>query len=317
MTFAETRWAWINGEMVAWGEAQVHSSTHALHYGTGVFEGTRAYVTDRGAAVFRLGAHLDRLSASAEVYGMKIPFTRAQLAEATHAVIAKNGFGNCYLRHLCYLGSANLGIRAECPVGVLILVWPLENPHGAKGIEGGIRATISPWRKFSSEMMPTTAKAAGQYLNSRLAVTEAARRGFDEAILLDTRSNIAEASVANVFIVRDGRLITNDERSSILLGITRSSVIQLARDLSYGVDITEIRMADLLAADEVFLTGTASEVVPVREIDGKPVGTGTRGPMTRTLQNAFRDATSGRNPRHTDWLDFAPNDAGVLIGSSV
>ncbi|MEP7271457.1 MAG: branched-chain amino acid transaminase [Acidobacteriota bacterium] len=316
MAFTETKWVWMNGRMIAWDEAQVHSSTHALHYGTGVFEGTRAYLTERGTAVFRLSAHMDRLFASAETYGMEIPFTRDQLVEATHAVIAKNGFGNCYLRHLCYLESANLGIRAECPVGFLILVWRFENPHGAKGIESGIRATISPWRKFSSDMMPTTAKASGQYLNSRLAVSEAAKRGFDEAILLDTQGNVAEASIANVFLVRDGRLITNDEKSSILLGITRRSVIELARDLGYRVDITTIRVSDLLEAEEVFVTGTASEVIPVRQIDGKSVGSGTRGPVTTALQRAFFDATAGRNALHADWLELATGDSSLLVTHS-
>ncbi len=317
MSFGETKWVWINGRMVAWDEAQVHTSTHAMHYGTGVFEGTRAYLTARGAGIFRLDAHLDRLFTSAAVYGMEIPFTRIELARATDEVISKNAFGNCYLRHLCFLESANLGIRAECPVGVLILAWPLENPHGAWGMESGIRATISPWRKFSSEMMPTTAKASGQYLNSRLAVMEAVKRGFDEALLLNTQGNIAEASVANVFIVREGRLITNDERSSILLGVTRATVIELARDRGYDVDITAIRVEDLLSADEVFLTGTASEVVPVREIDGQLIGTGSRGLVTKELQHAFFEATVGRDARHTDWIALVGNGAHRQLALTV
>lgn len=304
MSFEGTKWVWINGVMVAWDDARVHTSTHAFHYGTGVFEGTRSYVTERGPAVFCLDAHLERFFASAKVYEMEIPFTRSELRGATHEVIARNGFGNSYIRHLCFLESADsLGIRVDCPVGILILAFAWDSHHGRQAMENGIRATISPWRKFNSEMMPTTAKASGQYLNSRLAVREAAKRGFDEAILLDTRGNIAEASVANVFIVRDGRLLTNDEQSSILLGITRRSVLELARDLGFGVDITSIRPDDLLAADEVFLTGTASEVVPVREVDGNIIGSGTRGPVTTALQKAFFEAAAGRDPRHPDWIE--------------
>lgn len=317
MTFGDTKWIWMNGEILAWNEAKVHASTHGLHYGTGVFEGTRAYLTERGPAVFRLQAHLDRFFASAEVYRMKLPYTRDEIANATHQLIAANGFGNCYLRHLAYNESANLGIRADCPVGLVILAWPQDNPHGAKGIETGIRATISPWRKFSSEMMPTTAKAAGQYLNSRLAVSEAASRGFDEAILLDVNGNVAEASIANVFVVRDGKIRTNDARSSILLGITRASVIELARDLGYQVDISTIDSEDLLQADEVFITGTASEVIPVREIDGKVIGSGSGGPVTKALQAAFYEAVRGKNVLHQDWLDFAPAGAKADVPAAV
>ena len=305
MMFDKTAWVWMNGEMIAWDAAQVHSSTHTFHYGTGVFEGTRAYQTDQGVAVFRLTDHIDRLFASAAVYEMEIPFTREQIAEATHETISRNGFGSCYLRHLCYLGSATLGVKANCPVGLLILSWPLDNPHGIEGMSRGIRATISPWRKFSSEMMPTTAKAAGQYINSRLAINEATKRGFDEAILLDVNGNVAEATVANIFIVREGRLITNDERSSILLGITRDSIVTLARDLGYEVVISPISVADLMGADEVFVTGTASEVVPVKEIDTKIIGNGSRGAMTKALQEAFFRATAGRDPKHMDWVQLA------------
>jgi branched-chain amino acid aminotransferase len=301
----KTQWVWMNGEMVAWSDAQVHTSTHTLHYGTGVFEGTRAYVTDRGVGVFRLNDHIDRLFASAAVYDMEIPFTKAQIAAATHETIAKNGFGGCYLRHFCYFGSGTLGVKANCPVGLLILSFPLDNPHGVEGMSRGIRATISSWRKFSSEMMPTTAKAAGQYINSRLAINEATKRGYDEAILLDVHGQVAEATVANVFTVRNGRIVTNDEKSSILLGITRDSILKLAVDLGFRVDVAPISVSDLMRADEVFVTGTASEVVPVREIDSHIYGDGTRGPVTRALQEAYFKATAGRDPRHLDWVQLA------------
>jgi len=308
MSFAHTRWVWLNGRMVGWSEAQIHSSAHGLHYGTGVFEGTRSYATDRGPAIFRLDAHLDRLFASAQVYGMEIPFTKEELREATRAIVSRNGFGDSYLRHLCFLDSGSLGIRARCPVGVVIVAFPWEPVYSAITLEQGIRVTVSPWQKFSSAMMPTTAKASGQYLNSRLAVTEAAKRGFDDAILLDVNGNIAEASVANVFLVRDGRLVTNDEQSSILRGITRDSVIELAHDFGYEVEINRMRVGDLLAADEAFLTGTASEIVPLRELDGKTIGTGSRGAVTALLQEAYRAVTSGQDARHEEWLDFAVSD---------
>jgi len=308
MSFAHTRWVWLNGRLVAWNEAKIHSSAHGLHYGTGVFEGTRCYATDRGPAIFRLDAHLDRLFASAEIYGMAIPFTREELRQATLDVVTRNGFGDSYLRHLCFLDTGSLGIRAACPVGVVIVAWPWESVYSAMDLERGIRVTVSPWQKFSSAMMPTTAKASGQYLNSRLAVTEAAKRGFDEAILLDVNGNVAEASVANVFLVRDGRLVTNDERSSILPGITRATVIELARDSGYPVEIDRMRVGDLLTADEAFLTGTAAEIVPLRELDGKPLGMGSRGPVTALLQAAYQRVTSGQDARHEKWLEFAVND---------
>jgi branched-chain amino acid aminotransferase len=305
MAFEKTQWVWLNGELVAWDDAQVHVTAHTFHYGTGVFEGTRAYVTDHGVGVFRLTDHINRLFASAAVYEMEIPFTRQQIADATDETIAKNEFGGCYLRHLCYLGSGTLGVKANCPVGLVILSWPLDNPHGAEGMSRGIRATISPWRKFSSEMMPTTAKASGQYINSRLAINEATKRGFDEAILLDVHGNVAEATVANIFTVREGRIVTNDEKSSILLGITRDSILKLAGDLGYKIDIAPIRVPDLMNADEVFVTGTASEVIPVREIDSRVYGNGTRGPVTKALQEAFFKATAGRDAKHVDWIHMA------------
>lgn len=305
MTFEKTKWVWMNGEMVKWSEAQVHTSTHTFHYGTGVFEGTRAYLTDRGVGVFRLNDHIDRLFASAAVYDMQIPFTRAEIVAATHETIARNGFGGCYLRHFCYLGSGSLGVKANCPVNLLILSFPLDNPHGSEGMSRGIRATISPWIKFSSEMMPTTAKAAGQYINSRLAINEAMKRGYDEAILLDVHGKVAEATVANIFTVRDGRIVTNDEKSSILLGITRDSILQLAVDLGFAVDVVPISVSDLMNADEVFVTGTASEVVPVREIDSRVYGSGMRGPVTQALQEAYFRATEGRDPKHLDWAQLA------------
>jgi branched-chain amino acid aminotransferase len=285
---------WLNGRMIEADEARVSAATHGLHYGTGVFEGTRSYMTGRGPTLFRLDDHIDRWFASARVYGMEIPYSREQLIEATHEVVEHSG---------------SLGIRAKNPLGAAILAWPWSNQHGDKGLKHGVRATVSPWRKFSSSMMPTTAKASGQYLNSRLAVDEAASRGFDEAILLNVEGDLAEASVANIFLVHDGRLITNDERSSILMGITRDTILELARDRRILTEVRRMNVEELFTADEIFLTGTASEVVPVREVDGARIGNGGRGEMTAELQAAYFAATHALDARREDWLDYAGQSA--------
>ena len=307
MTRAELRYVWMNGSLVEWDQAQVHSSAHGLHYGTGVFEGTRSYQTDGGPALFRLDSHLKRLFASAGAYEMTIPYSIDDLALATIEVARSNQLTNAYIRHLCFFDQGGLGIRSKSTVSVVILAWEWTNHHGSAGLENGIRATISPWRKIGSDMLPTTAKAAGQYLNSRLAVSEAASRGFDEAILLNSESNVAEASVANVFIAKNGKLITNDEQSSILLGITRDTTIQIARGLGIPVEVRSFGPGELLSADEVFITGTASEIVPVREVDAHLIGLGRhggRGEITASIQQEYFALTSGRSQTHPEWLDY-------------
>ena len=302
MSFDQIKWVWKNGKIIPWNEAGVHPSAHVLHYGTGVFEGIRCYETPEGPAVFRLDEHIERLYASARVYGLEIPYKREELAEAVCETIRCNAFTNCYIRPLCFLDSFSLGIRAACPVSVVILVLPWASHFDADKLRTGARVTVSRWVKFHSTMMPTTAKSCGQYLNSLLAVREAASRGFDEALLLDIHGNIAEGAVENVFLVHNGMLRTNDERSSILLGITRASVIEIAHDLGLKVEIGTLQLADLLAADEAFFVGTATEVLPISEVDGKKIGSGERGPITTGIQRAFFDATSGRAPQFRDWL---------------
>ena len=216
------------------------------------------------------------------------------------------------MRHLCFYGSSTLGLHpAKCPVEVVILTWPWAAYLGAEGLERGVRVTVSPWLKFHSQMMPTTAKACGQYLNSILAVRDAVRRGFDEALLLDQDGHIAEGSGENLFIVRDRQLLTNDERHSILLGITRDVVMQIARNLGYRLETGALRLDDLLNADEAFFTGTAAEVTPIREVDGRPIRTGRRGPVTEQIQEVFFAATSGRDPRYRDWLHPVGQPANV------
>ena len=312
MSFDQTKWVWRNGDIIPWREANTHVSAHALHYGSGVFEGMRCYETVDGPAVFRLDAHLDRLYNSARVYGIEIPYQRIRLVEAICEVVERNEFRSCYVRPLCYYGSSTLGVHpAKCPVEVVILTWPWAAYLGAESLEKGVRVTVSPWLKFHSQMMPTTAKACGQYLNSILAVRDAVSRGFDEALLLDTDGHIAEGSGENLFIVSDGRLVTNDERHSILLGITREVVMQIARDLGYRVETGALRLDDLLNADEAFFTGTAAEITPIREVDGVPINGGQRGPVTRQIQEVFFAATSGSDLRYRHWLHPVAQPVGM------
>ena len=303
MSFEQAKWVWSNGRLVAWENAVVHLSTHTLHLGSGVFESIRCYDTDNGPSVFRLDAHLQRLRESAAVYGIDVPYTNEELTEAVDQVICKNGLSACYLRVLCYHGSGSLGVLPRnCPIELTILAWPLGAYLGSQGLERGVRITVSRWVKFHSRMMPTTAKASGQYLNSLLALREAVENGYDEAILLNEQGTIAEGTGENLFLVKDGRLFTNDEKSSILLGITRDAIIRIANDLDYQVDIGPLQVADLLAADEAFFTGTAAEVTPIREVDGTLIGDGARGLITEKIQQVFFGATSGREPAYSHWL---------------
>jgi branched-chain amino acid aminotransferase len=263
----------------------------------------RCYETEDGPAIFRMKEHLERLFASADAYGIEIPYSREELEDGVCNTILRNGFASCYVRPICYHGSASLALHPRnCPVDVVILAWPWAAYLGEENVERGVRVTVASWTKFHSRMLPTTAKGCGGYLNSMLAAREAARSGYDEALLLDESGNIAEGSGENLFIVREGRLLTNDERSSILLGITRESILEIARDLNYDVTIGALTIDDLLAADEAFFTGTAVEVTPIRELDGQLIGSGKRGPVAERIQQAFIAATSGRDRRYAAWL---------------
>jgi len=311
MTFDESKWVWMNGRAIPWQNATTHVSAHALHYGSGVFEGIRCYETTNGAAVFRLDAHLDRLYSSAEIYGITIPYTREELASGVNEIVRLNNFRSCYVRPICYLGSGSLAVHpGNNPVEVVILAWPWAPYLGADGLKQGVRVTVSPWRKFQSRMMPTTAKACGQYLNSMLAVRDAVSRGYAEALLLDAEGHLAEGSGENLFIVRDGRLLTNDESHSILLGITREAVIRIAIDLGYQVEIRALDLEDLVSADEAFFTGTAAEVTPIREVDETVIGKRTPGFVTEEIQRVFFAATSGQDRRYNDWLHPIDSETG-------
>lgn len=301
MSFEKTKWVWQDGKMLPFDEAKIHSTAFGLHYGTGVFEGIRCYETANGPAIFRLKEHMDRFYASAEVYKLKIDYSPESLNNHICETISRNNFKNCYIRPTAYSDSGSLGIRSVCPTGINILAWEWPSDFADKQAKG-MRVTVSPYRKFHSSMIPTTAKATGNYLNSILAVREAAARGFDEAILLDVNGNLAEGAVENIFLIKDGKVLTNDESSSILLGITRDSAIQIAGHLGYKVEVRALKLHELLSADEIFLTGTAIEITPVREVDGKVVGNGARGPITEQIQKTFFDIVAGRKPEFQHWL---------------
>lgn len=294
---------WQNGEFVAWEDAKTHVLSHGLHYGTGVFEGIRCYETERGPAVFRHRDHLNRLEKSAELYYLELPYSAEDLRLATHELIRRNGLGSCYIRPLAYRGYGNLGLYAtDAPIDVIVAAFPWGVYLGEEGSRNGIRTRVSSWRTISGDSLIPHAKASGQYLNSVLAKTEATSAGYDEAILLDQHGCVSEGSGENVFVIRDGVLCTPGHTSAILDGITRASVIQIATDLGYRIEERDIARAELYLADEVFLTGTAAELVPVREVDDHPLG--EPGEITRVIQAKFQDALHGRAEEYLEWLDF-------------
>src|ERR671922_2102211 len=294
----------MNGELIPWEDAKVHVLTHGLHYGTGVFEGIRCYKTPLGPAVFRHTDHLARLRKSAELYYMPLPYTLEELRAATNELIGRTGLDECYIRPIAFRGYGTMGLfPLDSPVDVVIAVWPWGAYLGEDSLLNGIRAKVSSWRQLSSQSLIPHAKASGQYLNSVLAKIESHKAGYEEAILLDERGEVSEGSGENVFVVREGALITPCETAHILSGINRASVMKIARDLGYEVVERPIARAELYLADEAFLTGTAAELVPVREIDDHTIGGGEPGPITREVQSVFEDALHGRAERYRDWLD--------------
>jgi len=296
---------WKNGKIVPWQQATVHVSCHGLHYGTGVFEGIRCYNTPSGPALFRLGSHIDRWFLSAQTYGLCLPYSRQDLMRATLELVRANGFSNCYIRPIAFWGSQTLALNPKgCPIEIVILAWPWANYMGPDALVTGIDVCLSPWKRISPHAIPTKAKACGQYLNSVLAIQDASRRGFAEAILLDEAGHVTEATGENLFLVDRNRLVTNDQESAVLLGVTRDTVLQLANDLNLAVFIQKIRPEHLFHADEAFLTGTASEITPVASIDMHPIGGGRRGQVTAKLAEAYQQTVTGRNPRHLDWLTY-------------
>ena len=303
---------WMNGELIPWEDAKVHVLTHGLHYGTGVFEGVRCYKTPRGPAIFRHQDHIERLFDSAELYYMPIPYSREELRAATHELIGRNGLDACYIRPIVFRGYGTMGLfPLEARVDVAIAAWPWGAYLGEESALNGIRAKVSSWRQFSAQSMIPHSKASGQYLNSVLAKIESQKAGYEEAILLDERGEVSEGTGENVFIVRDGELATPSETAHILGGINRASVMEIARDMGYTVVERAIARAELYLADEVFLTGTAAELVPVREIDDHLIGEGHPGPITRAIQEPFTNALHGGNERYAHWNDVVEVPARV------
>ncbi len=303
MAFEDVKKVWMNGKLVDFADAKVHVFTHALHYGSGVFEGIRCYDTARGPEVFRLDEHLDRLVWSAKIYRMQLPFGPDELKQATLATIRANGFRACYIRPLAYRGFGSLGVNPfPNPIDVVIGCYPWGKYLGAKALEEGVDVCFSSWTRIAANTMPAMAKATANYANSQLIKMEAIVNGYDEGIALDDTGRVSEGSGENLFVVWKGRLHTPPLASSTLPGITRMTVVQLARDLGLDVEERVLPREMLYAADEVFFTGTAAEVTPVRSIDRIQVGAGRRGPMTEKLQGAFFEIVEGRVPDRHGWM---------------
>lgn len=303
--FTKTDYIWFNGELTAWDSARVHVSAHALQYGTGVFEGMRSYDTADGPAIFRLDAHMHRFAASASYYDISWPFSFEQLCAASLDLIRANGLTNAYLRPLAFYDSHSFNVwPKECPVSVAIIAVP-GRPYIQGGPDQGVRVSVSSVRRIDASMLPPFVKACGHYTNSVRAVQQAIRAGYHDALLLNTKGDVAEGSGANLFLVTEGRVVTNDVDASIVLGITRDSVLQIARDLGIPVEIRAITLDDVASADEMFFTGTAIEVTPITEVDGRAVGSGKPGPITRRLQQTYFDAVHGRLPQYHSWLAYA------------
>jgi branched-chain amino acid aminotransferase len=299
----ETEKIWMNGELVDWADARVHVGVHGLHYGTGVFEGIRCYDTERGPAVFRLGEHLQRLQNSARLIYMEIPYALDDLRQACFDTIGANGLAECYLRPIAFYGYGELGVHTGTnPVDVVIMSWPWGAYLGEGSQQSGVRVLVSSWRRVGPNTIPHASKATGVYLNSMLATHEARRAGYDEAIMLTEDGKVADGPGETIFVVKGGTIYTPDLSASILPGITRDTVIQIAQDLGYSVVEKELIRTELYLADEVFMTGTAVEITPVQSIDDHEIGV---GPVTLELQKAYADTVRGRTERWGHWLDYA------------
>jgi len=304
---AEGRYIWKNGEQVAWADATTHILSHALHYGTAVFEGMRCYRTESGSSVFRLEDHMRRLWRSAYMIGMELPYSAEELVAAAHELIVANELRACYVRPIAYRGYGSVGVNPRpAPIDVAIAVWPWDAYLGPEALESGITAGISSWRQRSANATPGAIKSSASYLNSGLAHMEALDHGYGEAILLNESGTVAEGSGENIFIVRDGAIFTPPLGDGILEGLTRASVMQLARDLGYSVTERSLVRTDLYVADEVFFTGSAAEVTPIAAIDGRKIGIGKRGPVTGVLQSRFFDIVCGRVPEYEHWMHRIP-----------
>ena len=305
----QSKFIWFNGEIIPWEDANIHVMSHVLHYGSAVFEGIKCYNSENGPAIFRLEDHIKRLFISGEKYGLVIPYTVNELTKACVEIVAVNDFENCYIRPIAFYGYDTLGVHPkDCPVEVAIASFFWGAYLGEDGVQNGVNITVSPWKRLSLEAFPTSAKASGQYLNSMLAVQDARERGYDEALLLNQNGNIAEGSGQNIFIVKDNKVITNGENASILMGITRETIIQLSKDMGIEVQIIDITKEMLLNADEAFFTGTASEITPIASIDDVPFGDGTPGQITLQLKEKYLNIIHGRDSQYKNWLTLIKHE---------
>ncbi len=306
----------MNGALVPWDDARIHIGSHVVHYGSSVFEGVRCYKTPKGSAVFRLDAHTERLFNSAKIYWMEIPWTPAQLNEAVLETISANKLEACYVRPIAYRGAGQLGVNPlGSPVDVAIMVWDWGKYLGKEAIEQGVDVCVSSWTRMAPNTLPAMAKAAGNYMNSQLVKVEAVKGGFAEGIALDAQGHVSEGSGENVFAVFKGRIVTPPLVSSILPGITRDSVLSLARRAEIPVEEKSLPREALYLADELFFTGTAAEITPIRSVDRQKIGSGSRGPVTAALQKAFFDVIECRAADEHGWLTFVPALAGVSGGA--
>ena len=303
MPFETTEKIWMDGQLVDWDDARIHVLTHTLHYGSGVFEGIRAYPTADGPAVFRLTDHMRRLHESADLFLIEMPYSVEELVEATKETIRVNGVESCYIRPIVYLGYGEMGLNPlTSPVQVSIAVWPWGTYLGDEGLKHGVRMKVSSWRRIDPNVNPVAAKGTGIYVNSSLAKVEALKAGYDEAIMLNTHGFVAECTGENVFVVRDGVLVTPPLSSGALEGLTRDSVMTIARDLGYEVREENLLRTDLYLADEAFLTGTAAEIVPMRSVDDREIG--EPGEITRKIQETYFAAVHGELDTYRDWLEY-------------
>jgi branched-chain amino acid aminotransferase len=305
MSIAPTKYIWFNGELVPWEKATVHVMSHALHYGSSVFEGIRCYSTPGGAALFRLPPHVRRLFDSAKIYRMQLPYSHDQLADACKSVVRENGLKSAYLRPLVWRGYGEIGVYPlNNPVEVMVAAIEWGAYLGAEALENGVDVQVSSWARMAPNTMPTLSKAGGNYLSSQLIVMEARHNGYVEGIALDTSGKLSEGSGENLFVIRDGVIFTPPITAALLPGITRDSVMTLARQLGYEIREQDLPREVLYLADELFFTGTAAEVSPIRSVDGISIGAGKRGPITTAIQKAFFGLFSGETEDRWGWLDY-------------
>lgn len=300
-----TKYIWANGKLIVWNDAKVHILTHCLHYGTGVFEGIRCYETSMGPAILRLKEHMQRLKTSAAILKMDIPYSLDELCEAARELVLSNNLRSCYIRPISFFGVKGIGVNPiGYPVDTYMIAFGFGAYLGEDGLKNGIRCATSSWHRISPSSLATMGKICGHYVNSALAHTEAKAAGYDEAILLNDHHFVAEGSGENIFTVSGGRIKTPPLSAGVLPGITRDSIIKIARDEAFEVVETNISRSELYTSDEVFMTGTAAEITPVREIDNRPIGNGSRGSVTKRLQDIFWKIVKGENQAYIGWLDF-------------